>query len=1333
VGRFQIEGEIARGGMGVVWRARDLDLGRTLAIKVLLEEGQGIPELVQRFRTEARITGQLQHPGIPPVHEVGVLPDGRPFFAMKLIQGHTLAELLRRRSSPADDLPRFLGIFEQVCQTLAYAHSQGVIHRDLKPSNVMVGAFGEVQVMDWGLAKVLRRQEEGENAAAATAAESGPAAFFAAPSPLSHKTTAGSVMGTLAYMAPEQARGESNQLDERCDVFGLGAILCALLTGEPPYRAAPREEMRSRAARGELGDALARLEASGAEGELVRLARHCLAAAKEDRPGHAGVVAEVLGAYLAGVQERLHEAERQRAAAEARAKAERQARRLWLGLAAAVLLLVLAGGGAAWLLQQQRAAARAHQAQTDREARAVLERARQLLDEGWRAHDLARLAEAKAEAARAVDIARSGAASAAVVQQAGVFQAEAATRLARARKNRVLLADLVDVSAPKETDAYASDEAGRMVTLAEPSADEQYAAAFRRWGLDVDGRTEAEVLARLRQEPEVVLQDLIAGLDSWILLRRRQQRRPREWRRLFRVADRLDPSAQRRELRALLGGRPSVRAEGVARVVGAGLPWPALWELAGGRAAQRLRELRGRVDPATEPVLTVVLLAQVCADLGDADGAERVLRRALAARPNQVVLLGALGKLLERQGPSRLDAAIECYRAARACNPRLGVALGLGLTRAGRGDEAESVLRDLVRRQPGSPETRLYLGNVLYQEKKPAEAVVAYREAIRLRPDYAEAYTNLGIALRARHRLGEAVAAYRKAIALAPDFVEAYNNLGNVLLDQHLLGAAVAADPRANGLDPDHLQGPPRLGSPRYARQKLAEAVAAYRQAIALRPNYAAAHYNLGNALQAQEKPDEALAAYRKAVEIEPDFAEPHYALGNALLARRKLGGAVRAYRRAISLKPAFAEAYANLGVTLAEQRKLDEAVAAFRQAIRLQPEVAETHANLGNALQLQGKLDEALPAYRRAVALRPDHAPAWNNLGTTLQAQQQFGAATAAYRKAIELRPDYAQAWINLSCVLLPQQKFDEVVTVSRKAIDLKPDSAEAHFNLGSALLAQQKRDEAEAALRQAIRLRPDFAQAYNSLGNALQTQQKLGEAVTAYRRAIRLQPNLAEAHVNLGGVLFQQAQFSQAVAELKQGHALLSARDPRREGVGQLLQRCQRQLVLEARLSAVLQGTDRPASAAEQIEFGRLCVLKELFVAAARLHRDAFAAEPRLAEAVPAGVRHVAACAALLASFGHGKDAAGLDGKGRAGWRRQALTWLRADLDWWRRALDRGNAQTRAVLGQWLQQLQANSDLAAVRARDALAKLPEAERKQWQQFWADVAALHRRALGGR
>src|SRR5262249_30300292 len=199
------------------------------------KEHQGHPALERRFREEARIHGQLQHPSIAPVHDVGRLDDGRPFFTMKLIQGGTLDDLLKEQSTPSHDWPRFLTIFEQMCQAVAYAHSQGVLHRDLKPGNVMVGAFGEVQVMDWGLAKVLNRdQGNGVNAPAAKAEQSTVNHFLGETATL-RPTQDGQAMGTLPYVPPEQARGELERVSQRSDVFGLGAILCEILTDQPPF------------------------------------------------------------------------------------------------------------------------------------------------------------------------------------------------------------------------------------------------------------------------------------------------------------------------------------------------------------------------------------------------------------------------------------------------------------------------------------------------------------------------------------------------------------------------------------------------------------------------------------------------------------------------------------------------------------------------------------------------------------------------------------------------------------------------------------------------------------------------------------------------------------------------------------------------------------------------------------------------------------------------------------------------------------------------------------------------------------------------------------------
>jgi hypothetical protein len=353
VGRYRLEQELARGGMGQVVRVTDEVFQRPLAMKIAL--GRPRPGSQDRFVREALLTGQLQHPGIPPVQEMGHLEDGRPYFIMKLVKGSDLGKLLRQRSSAAEDLPRLVAIFEQICQTLAYAHSHGLIHRDLKPGNIMVGAFGEVQVMDWGLAKLLTESDGPEMAEEREQAQSTTIFSIATPDALPQETMPGTVMGTSAYMPPEQARGESETLDTRCDVFGLGAILCEVMTGKPPFAEKSSIENHRLSMKGDLSDAIARLDACGADAELVDLARRCLAPDREDRPADAGVVAAAVAHYQAVLQERMKQAEIDKAAALVKMHEERKRRRVNLALAGTIVLVVVGVSISAFWYQGERA------------------------------------------------------------------------------------------------------------------------------------------------------------------------------------------------------------------------------------------------------------------------------------------------------------------------------------------------------------------------------------------------------------------------------------------------------------------------------------------------------------------------------------------------------------------------------------------------------------------------------------------------------------------------------------------------------------------------------------------------------------------------------------------------------------------------------------------------------------------------------------------------------------------------------------------------------------------------------------------------------------------
>ena len=236
--KYELRGRVGRGGMGTVWRAFDRELGREVALKVM-NGPDPRPGGEARLRTEAQVLARLEHPGLVPVHDLGALPDGRVFYAMKLVRGRRLDEHARDlRSSAAR-----LRVFERICEAVAFAHAHGVIHRDLKPQNVMVGPFGEVLVLDWGVAKVLA---DPEPAARPNIEAAAPREVDADAATL---TAAGTVLGTPGYMAPEQARGES-AVGVAADVYALGALL-SFLAGDDPPRALAAMVVRARALRPE--------------------------------------------------------------------------------------------------------------------------------------------------------------------------------------------------------------------------------------------------------------------------------------------------------------------------------------------------------------------------------------------------------------------------------------------------------------------------------------------------------------------------------------------------------------------------------------------------------------------------------------------------------------------------------------------------------------------------------------------------------------------------------------------------------------------------------------------------------------------------------------------------------------------------------------------------------------------------------------------------------------------------------------------------------------------------------------------------------------------------
>ena len=269
--RFSPVTVLGEGSQGVVYRVADRDCRREVAFKLLAGD-HASAEDVQRFVLEAQITAQLEHPGIVPVHDLGVLRDGTLYYSMKCVEGESLADHLAPRAGRGEHRFALLEIFLHICQTMAFAHSRGVIHRDLKPRNIMVGIFGEVLIMDWGLAKVIG-SDEGSRAVRGD--------LLPSTTDDAYRTMVGTAVGTPAYMSPEQAAGEVASLDHRCDIYSLGVLLYEMLIAVSPYERGDVNRVLCQAREGEWK----RLDRRPGElpRALVAVVHRAMARDREDR------------------------------------------------------------------------------------------------------------------------------------------------------------------------------------------------------------------------------------------------------------------------------------------------------------------------------------------------------------------------------------------------------------------------------------------------------------------------------------------------------------------------------------------------------------------------------------------------------------------------------------------------------------------------------------------------------------------------------------------------------------------------------------------------------------------------------------------------------------------------------------------------------------------------------------------------------------------------------------------------------------------------------------------------------------------------------------------
>jgi eukaryotic-like serine/threonine-protein kinase len=1384
VGDYEIVDEIARGGMGAVLLGRDPNLGRELAIKVLLKSHADNAGLTERFIEEAQISGQLQHPGIAPVYEMGHFEDRRPFFSMKLVKGRTLASLLaerrftgseqsgteptigpeaaaqsnqqardraeadRQTSSIASDLPRFLSIFVQVSQTLGYAHARGVIHRDIKPSNIMVGTFGEVQVMDWGLAKVLHgpsnSPEHGEPGLVRTLRRDGSTAAGVDNS----QTRAGSVLGTPAYMAPEQARGELDLVDERSDVFALGAILLEMLTGKPPY-ADPSLDACSQAAEGRLDGALTRLSASAADPDLIAITRRCLAVKREDRPRNGGEVAAAVTDYLSGVQQRLRAAELARAEAQARAAEERKRRRVEVGLAVAVLALTAIGGLTGFRAAQRR--------------QEVVTRVELALAEATSKLDQARVGQGDVELwAEAVQIARraeavlAGDASPELGRRVQELVEQVETEAEAARRDRHVLEALIDARVSLLDRGLAATDAA-------------YAAAFGQYGIDFDKAPTEDSIQRLAARPAAIVAELSPALDHWASVSSDLRRGRERSSRLLAIAAGLDRSPHHAQIRAAIDHGQT----------------------------ERLREL-ARIEQASKlPPASATLLARALVGAGDTEAAVALLKKAQQRYPDDLWVNYDLAAYLRKLSPPQDEEAVRYYTAARALHPTVAHELGHVLEDLGRGEEAIEVFLDLERRAPDEFSHPSCGGTVLRQLGREDQALAAFDRAIaagRLKikrdADDADAHYNLAMALRGRNLYHEALDQLHAALHIRPEFAEALSMSGVVLDALGRKEEATTAYREALKLQPGLLTARGNLATALQEQGRLDDAIAEFQELIRRGPRRALLHYNLGNALDRKGEHSQAIASYQVALRSREDLIEARVNMGISQALSGDFDAALVTLRDAVARRPDFDRAWYSLARALAMASRLDElsvlaeqkpnmpsvqhylgralhehgrfseALLPLSAAQRLAPNDAQTPQILGICLSQLGQHGEAIIAFRRAIELAPDDAEAHLNLGTALYAANDYPGADAAFRQSLTLRPEDAVAHYNLGNALCGQGNYEDAVDSYKEATRLAPGKAEFQYRLGivleeshqdfaaainayrSAILSQPdypdarehlglvlyqagKMDEAIATYREAIRLHPELADGHYGLATLLRLLGRGEEAIAGLREAVRLNPKHPEALCNLGHALCDEGHFEEAQEFMQRGHDEGSKRNGWSYPSAEWLADCERLVEQNKKLVAKLKGEFTPTSDGERIALAQIARRRKLYVAAAQLLTEAFAANQALADNLDQGHRHQAARLAAQSAAGTGADENAPDAAERTRWRRQAIDWLRADLALLAKEKATASPARRVAIDETIRRWQEDPELTSIRDSERIRSLPTQEQEECQQFWSDVAAF--------
>ena len=1042
IGRYSIVDELGRGGMGVVYRAYDSALKRIVALKMILDPTRAGPELIERFRKEASAVARLHDPRIVSVYEVGE-HEGKPYLVMELIAGRSFEQHLRREHPGPR---RVAEIVREVALALEHAHENGIVHRDVKPDNILVDEAGHAHLMDFGLAQDL----------SATA----------------RLTVTGQVLGTPAYMSPEQASGDPGRLGPSCDVYALGAVLYRALLDRLPFTATTPQALIQKVISEEPTQP--RKLDPRIHRDLETITLRCLAKEPARRYARASLVAEELRRFLDG----------ESIIARPVGRAERTW--LWvrrnrkLSAVLAMLAVTLAGAtgtsGARFLEKRARRLSVEH----------VLVEARSGRVDSARAHgealdSVVRLADPQTVAlvAGALDsvTAELRAATRALyagLETPGKVESEAGVAKIEglgAAVDRWLALEAGATLAPADGELLArararlEDRAARTrktVESKELAADAAHLLAAAQEERLGQGGVELAALSCEALGKLAIHEGSIPALERYLALEASERRAIKAAEALCRLRTPGPVLAARRRF----GGRGPFWAEIaplLARSSGAA-EWPA------GTA----RDLRER--------------AEVRAETGDALGALADADAAIALETN-----GGVGV-----SPAHDRAGVSPARGG-------GISYAPSLASASSGASPPGPREGL--RPSDSPENS----------------------------SLSRAHATRGAALAALGSASEALAALSKAIELDRKNEAALRDRGAIQADRNELDAAEADFTAALALDARDAAAWKLRGRERALRLQLADAVSDFAQAIALDPGDADAWTDRGHALLQREDAPAAFSDFAKAIELDPRLARPYLLRGKGHNLRKEYEAAIADLSKAIERDPACIDAWNERGVAREGTGDLDGAISDLSKATELAPKDARAWANRGNAKSRKGDIEESIADYDRAVKLEPKTASFRADRGSARLSMGDPSGAIKDLTKAIELDPRNAGAWSNRGSAREALGDLDRAIADHTKAIELAPSEPGPWINRGCAKLRKHDDRAALEDLTRAAEIAPQVPLLWNNKGCALQNLGDTEKAIADFTRAIELAPRYVDAWCNRSRCHRDRGELDLAIADGK------------------------------------------------------------------------------------------------------------------------------------------------------------------------------------------------------